>query len=218
MSERLTGRTGRRPGVSGAREAILEAARGAFTERGYERATIRVVAASAGVDPALVHHYFGNKRQLFVAVMSLPVNPAQIIEGLVAANETDTLGERTLRTMLTVWDDEVRRAPLVAMIRAAMSDDQAATMIKEFMTAEILAQLVRAAGSDRPDLRTTLLASQILGLMIVRYVLRLEPLASADIDTVVETVPRASSAASPATSNAAFSSTCRETALFVAVG
>jgi len=111
MSERLTGRTGRRPGVSGAREAILEAARGAFTERGYERATIRVVAASAGVDPALVHHYFGNKRQLFVAAMSLPVNPAQIIEGLVAANETDTLGERTLRTMLTVWDDEVRRAP-----------------------------------------------------------------------------------------------------------
>ncbi|MGH2749258.1 MAG: TetR family transcriptional regulator [Actinomycetota bacterium] len=188
MSDAAARRTGRRPGTSGAREDILAAATRAFAELGYERATIRHVAKEASVDPALVHHYFGSKRALFVAAMNLPVNPAELVEGLIATGETDTLAERVLRTMMGVWDHEQSRAPLVALIRSAMSDDDAATMVREFITVELVGRLVRAAGDDRPDLRVALLSTQIMGLLTMRYVLRLEPLASADVDTVVGAV------------------------------
>ena len=91
-------RSGRRPGNSGARADILAAAGRAFAERGYARATIRGVAQEAGVDPALVHHYFGNKRGLFIEAMSLPANPADLIEGLLTEGDPETLGERMIRT------------------------------------------------------------------------------------------------------------------------
>src|ERR687897_3533809 len=86
-------RTGRRPGVSGTREAILDAARRAFAEQGYQRATIRGVAELAGVDPALVHHYFGTKQELFVAAVRLPVNPVEQLTTVLAA-EPDQVGPR----------------------------------------------------------------------------------------------------------------------------
>jgi len=181
-------RPGRRPGNSGARADILAAARRAFAERGYARATIRGVAQEAGVDPALVHHYFGNKRQLFIDAMALPANPADLIEGLVAEGDPGDLGERMIRTMLGVWDDEERRAPVIALFRSAMSDDQAAAMIREFATIEILGRIVKVANSDRQELRVNLLATQVFGLLMLRYIIKLEPLASADPEVVIATV------------------------------
>jgi AcrR family transcriptional regulator len=188
MKSATARRTGRRPGASRARDEIMSAAKRSFAGKGYERTTIRGVAREAGVDPALVHHYFGSKRNLFVEAMSLPANPAEIIEELVATGEPEDLGERMIRFMLTVWDDEEDRAPLVAIIRTAMSDDQAATMVREFATTEILGRIVKAARGDRQELRVTLLASQVFGLLIMRYIIKLEPLASADREDLVTAI------------------------------
>jgi len=188
MTQEVGRRTGRRPGSSGAREQILAAAKRSFAETGYERTTIRGVARAAGVDPALVHHYFGTKRQLFVDAMELPANPAELIEGLVATGDPEDLGERMIRFMLKVWDDEENRAPLVAIVRTAMSDDHAAIMVREFAKTEILGQIVKAARGDNQELRVTLLASQVFGLLIMRYIIKFEPLASADAETVARAI------------------------------
>ena len=129
-------RTGRRPGNSGTREAILDAARRAFAERGYQQATIREVAGIAGVDPALVHHYFGTKQDLFVAAVEIPVNPFQAFIELVSEEGLDTLGERQLELFLSVWDQSEQRSPMVALIRSAVSEERAAAMLREFITEE----------------------------------------------------------------------------------
>ena len=188
MSQDAGRRTGRRPGTSGARDEILAAAKRAFADGGYERTTIRGVARQAGVDPALIHHYFGNKRQLFVDAMDLPANPAAMMEDLVESADPEELGELMIRRMLDVWDNEEDRASLIAIVRTAMSDDQAATMVREFATKEILGVIVKAARGDNQELRVTLLASQVFGLLIMRYIIELEPLASADAATVAAAI------------------------------
>ena len=180
-------RTGRRPGPSGTREAILEAARRAFAQNGYERTTIRGVAAAAAVDPALVHHYFGSKQALFVAAVRLPVNPVEAIGELLAADGNLT-GEGLVRTFLSVWDHEANRSPLMALVRSAISDEQAAAMLREFITTEIFGLLVRELDSPDAMLRVNLVASQIVGLIIARYIVRLEPLASAPAEVVAAAV------------------------------
>ncbi len=171
-------RTGRRPGASGTREAILDAARRAFTEQGYQRATIRGVAELAGVDPALVHHYFGTKQELFVAAVRLPVNP---VEQLVAVlgEEPDQVGRRLAETFLAIWDHAADRSPLLALIRSAVGDEQAAAMLREFITEEVLGEIARRLGSPDARLRATLVSSQLIGLAVARYIIRVEPLASA---------------------------------------
>jgi AcrR family transcriptional regulator len=170
-------RTGRRPGVSGTREAILDAARRAFAEQGYQQATIRGVAELAGVDPALVHHYFGTKQDLFVAAVELPINP---IEQLMAvlADEPDRIGQRIVEVFLSIWDHAADRSPLLALIRSAVGDDRAAAMLREFITEEVLGQLARRLGSPDARLRATLVGSQLIGLAMARYIVRVEPLAS----------------------------------------
>src|SRR3982751_1808342 len=88
-------RTGRRPGNQDTREAILASARQAFAERGFDGASIRHIATGAGVDPALVHHYFGAKDQLFLAALQVPVDPGTLLPQALAG-DPDTVGERLL--------------------------------------------------------------------------------------------------------------------------
>ena len=170
-------RTGRRPGVSGTREAILDAARRAFAEQGYQRATIRDVARLAGVDPALVHHYFGTKQDLFVAAVRLPVNPVDQLTAVLAA-EPDQVGQRLVETFLSIWDHAADQSPLLALIRSAVADEQAAALLREFITEEVLGPLARRVGSPDAQLRATLAGSQLIGLAMARYIIRVEPLAS----------------------------------------
>ena len=170
-------RTGRRPGVSGTREAILDAARRAFAEQGYQRATIRDVAKLAGVDPALVHHYFGTKQDLFVAAVRLPVNPVEQLTAVLAA-EPDQVGQRLVETFLSIWDHAADQSPLLALIRSAVADEQAAALLREFITEEVLGPLARRVGSPDAQLRATLAGSQLIGLAMARYIIRVEPLAS----------------------------------------
>jgi AcrR family transcriptional regulator len=171
-------RTGRRPGVSGTREAILDAARRAFAEHGYQHATIRMVADLAGVDPALVHHYFRFKKDLFVAAVQLPVNPAEQLSA-VLAQDPDQAGERLVELFLSIWDHAADRSPLLALVRSAVGDERAAAMLREFITEEILGQIAHRLGGPDARLRATLIGSQIIGLAMARYIVRVEPLASA---------------------------------------
>jgi AcrR family transcriptional regulator len=171
-------RSGRRPGVSGTREAILDAARRAFAEQGYQRATIRGVAELAGVDPALVHHYFGTKQGLFVAAVQLPINPVERLSA-VLAEDPELVGERMIGVFLSVWDHAANHSPLLALVRSAVGDEQAASMLREFITEEVLGQIARQLGSPDARLRATLVGSQLVGLIMTRYIIRVEPLASA---------------------------------------
>jgi AcrR family transcriptional regulator len=180
-------RTGRRPGASGTREAILDAARRAFAQRGYQQATIREVAAMAGVDPALVHHYFGTKQNLFVAAVEFPINPAVALASLVR-EERELVAERLLGLFLSVWDHTDDRSPVLALIRTAVSDERAAAMLREFVTEEILGPVARELGTPDARLRTNLVASQLIGLIMARYVIRVEPLASTPAEVLVAAV------------------------------
>jgi AcrR family transcriptional regulator len=180
-------RTGRRPGNSGTREAILDAARRVFAEHGYQRATIRTVAELAGVDPALVHHYFGTKQGLFVAAVRLPINPVEQLSALLA-DDPEQVGERLIGTFLTVWDHAADQSPLLALVRSAVGDDQAAAMLREFITEELLGRIAHQLGSPNARLRATLVGSQLIGLMMARYVIKVEPLASAPAAQVAAAV------------------------------
>lgn len=176
-------RVGRRPGDSGTREAILDAARRAFADHGYDGATIRRIAAEAAVDPALVHHFYGSKEQLFAAAVELPFRPSEILP-ILLEGDRDGLAERILRLFLSIWD-QPGASPFVALIRSASSNEGAAVMLREFISREVIGRLARALGVPNAEMRATLVGSQLSGFAFVRYVLRIEPLASADHDAVV---------------------------------
>jgi len=172
---------GRRPGESGTRDAILAAARLAFGTQGYGATSVRAVARAAGVDPSLVLHFFGSKDGLFEAALELPLDPPAIVAGLLAG-DLDTLGERVVRTFLGVWDGTPGQGPMLAMLRSAVSHEDSAAMLRALLLRVILRPVAHGAGGDRPDLRASLLASQVVGLALTRYVLKLKPVASASAD------------------------------------
>lgn len=173
--------TGRRPGDSGTRDAILAAAKEGFATQGYAATSLRGVARTAGVDPSLVTHFFGSKDGLFEAALALPVDPAALVE-TVLGGPTGRLGERIVRTFLLVWDSTPGQGPMLAMLRGAVSHEDSAAKLRDLLLRSILRPVAHAAGADDPDRRAALLASQLIGLAVTRYVLRLEPIASAAPD------------------------------------
>lgn len=184
-TSRVTGRrTGRRTGDSGSREAILDAARARFGSTGYDGATIRAIAGDAGVDPALVHHFFGTKEQLFVASMRLPVEPATVLPQLLAPG-LDGLGERLARFFVGLLRDLGSANPMLALIRSAAAHPDAAAMFREFYTRSVLERVAAELDIDRPRLRAALCASQVMGLAVAMGIVGLAPLVEADDDTLV---------------------------------
>lgn len=179
--------TGRRPGESGARNDILTAARGEFAESGYDHATIRGIATRAGVDPALVHHYFGTKEQLFEAAVELPVNPAVFLPPILAGERT-RIGEEVTRQFLTVWEEPHNRPIFLAMLRSVLSNEQAAEVVRRLLVKEIFGPIATALGLPDVELRATLAGSQFIGLALMRYVGRVEPLASVEVDALAVAV------------------------------
>lgn len=182
---RTTPRLGRRPGESGAREAILAAARALFAELGFERATIRAIARRAEVDPALVHHYFGTKDDLLVAALQLPVDPATILAGV--ADQPST-GVAIVRRVLGLWDDPALRPSLLALLRTAVSHERAATVLREVFQRTLLAHIGAIARPDDPARRAALAVSHVAGLLIARHVFRVPPLATEPPERVAATV------------------------------
>lgn len=184
----MRARTGRRPGNPDTREAILRAARTAFAERGFDAASIRAIATAAGVDPALVHHYFGSKDKLFLAAMNAPVDPARLLPG-VLDGDPDGIGERLVRMFLGVWDSPAGVAG-VALLRSAVTTEWTARLLREFLVTQVLRRVLDQLDLDPAEvpLRGALVATQVAGLAMMRYVIRLEPVASADPEALVATI------------------------------
>jgi AcrR family transcriptional regulator len=178
---------GRRPGAPDTRGQVLAAARTEFAELGYDGATIRGIGARAGVDPSLVHHYFGSKEQVFAAAMELPVQPAELVAAVVAGG-SDGMAERLVRTFLSIWREPRSRAPFLAMLRGALGHEAAATLLRQFVSRALLARVFAAVDVPDRELRVELAASHLVGMAILRYVVKVEPLASASEDDVVRLV------------------------------
>jgi AcrR family transcriptional regulator len=169
-------RSGRRPGRPDTRQSILDAARRLFAELGYDRTTVRGIADAAGVDSRLVTHYFGSKQRLFVAAAEPPVDPGQVLPGLLGSGADPA--EALAGFIATLLDDPGYQRLATGLVRAASSEPEAASMARAFLTEWALGPVAREIGADQPELRASLLASQIVGLVFTRHIIRIEPLAS----------------------------------------
>jgi len=179
---------GRRPGNQDTRGQIIAAARQAFAAKGFAGVSMRAIAADAGVDAALIHHYFDSKQQLFLATVALPTDLLQRLE-LVGAGDRKDLGERLVRTVLGVWDSELQPS-LIAAIRTALTDPALTRSIVEFFTLEVIGHVLRRDDlpPEEANRRAGLVASQVLGLLIGRYVLRLPVLVDRRTEDLVAEV------------------------------
>lgn len=183
--ERVRRRPGRRPGMVDTRGEILAAARKVFAEKGFDKATIRAIAREASVDPALVHHYFDSKDGVFVAAMQLPMDPAVVIPKILAGPREE-IGRRLATLVLTITADPKAREPVIALMRTAMTNEQAVAMIREFIMAVVAGRVGEALGV--PPLRMEAAFAQLFGIVMMRYIVKLEPLASAPIEEVIDLV------------------------------
>ncbi|MEV4611903.1 TetR family transcriptional regulator [Kitasatospora sp. NPDC049258] len=171
-------KTGRRPGGADTRRTVLEAARAEFAARGYEKASMRAIARAAGVDAALLHHYFGTKDRLFLAALEVPLDP-RVVVGQVLAGDRETVGERVAAFVLELWEQPQARERMLALLRTAATNEQVAQLMRGFMLSEVVAPAAAELGIPQAELRLELMMSQILGLAMARYVIGVQPLASA---------------------------------------
>ena len=178
-----TPRRGRRPGSPDTRATILAEARALFAEKGYAGTSVRAVATAAGVDAALVHHYFGTKDDLFLAALQAPIDPRTVLLP-VAEGGIDGAGERLLRTFLSVWDNETTRLPLLTIVRSVF-DPERRPLIRDGFMRMVMLPIGQALGLDDVELRMSLVGSQLMGIVLARYVVEVEPLASASHDQLV---------------------------------
>jgi AcrR family transcriptional regulator len=178
------GRRGRwRSGLESKRK-ILDAARSRFTADGYERVTVRAIAADAGVDPSMIHYFFGSKDRLFAAVLNAPGSPREPIAGLIAEG-LDGVGEQIVRRFLEVWDGTEDLEPLMALTRSATTRDESGSLLREFIEKEFTEQIAQRLGGPQAELRAALVGTQLFGLAMARYAVRLRPVAQADHDVLV---------------------------------
>lgn len=160
----------------------MAAARQLFAEHGYEATTIRGIAAEAEVNPALIHHFFGSKDQVFAASLELPVDPSAVVD-IVTSGPREQAGERLIRVFLTVWGSPESRGPFLALLRSVASHENAARMMREFLRRAMIDRIGLALGVS--ELRMTAVGTQLMGLALLRYIVQVEPLASASDDEVV---------------------------------
>ena len=179
--------TGRRQGQSGTREAILAAARRQFAEQGYDRTSVRGIAQEAGVDPALVTHFHKSKQQLFLAVVELPFEPAEVLPPILSG-DPDTVGLRLATFVVGVLESPDGRGRILSLVRAATSEPEAARAIRDLLHARILHPVADAIGAGDAEYRAGLVMSQVVGLTLARYIVQIEPLASMEPTVVVAAV------------------------------
>jgi len=180
-------RPGRPPGVSDARERILASAREMFARNGIDKTSIRAVAADAGVDPALVHHYFGTKRQLFAAAIRIPVNPMQVL-GPLRETPIQELGYRLPSLLLPLWDSEMGKG-FIAELRSALAGS-GVSLFRAFLQ-EVIAVEVGSRVDSPPGtgmIRIQFVATQLVGVVMARYILELEPFKSLPVEQIAETI------------------------------
>jgi AcrR family transcriptional regulator len=187
---RRRGRPSRTDSADGpaARDRILAAAREEFAERGFEKTSVRGIAKAADVDAALVHHYFGTKEQVFEASIEVAIGPLLNAPGSVGEGPLDGVGERLARFFFGVWENPATRKALLAIVRSAMNNEVAAGVFRRLVSAQLLRRV--AAQLDVPDaeLRAELAAAQLVGIAMLRYVIKVEPLASADPEQIIDRI------------------------------
>ncbi|MGW4898410.1 TetR/AcrR family transcriptional regulator [Kitasatospora sp. NPDC004240] len=171
----------------GTRERILTAARAEFAERGFEKTSVRGIAKAAGVDSALVHHYFGTKEQVFDAAVELSLAPAMAVP-VAVAGDAEGVGERLARAMFGVWENPVTRTPLLAVVRSALTHDTAAAVLRGMIERRVLLRVAGELKVPDPEFRAQLAAGQLIGIAMLRYVLRIEPVASVDTEEIIRMV------------------------------
>lgn len=186
-TQRKKRRTGRRPGPSATREAIAAAAGRQFGELGYERTTIRGIAKEAKVDPALVLHFFGSKRELFnsATVLSLELEEAlpEIVDG-----PRSMLGKRVADWVVSTLENPDSRQAITGILRASVSDPEAARAAREVVTARVLVPIAEHIDADQPQLRAALVNMEMVGLIVARYIVAVEPLASMGPSDLVDAI------------------------------
>lgn len=182
-----TRRIGRRQGFSSTRQDIIRSAQKLFAERGYRGATTRAIARDARVDSALIHHFFATKEGVFFAAIGEAFQPELILESVLAPG-VGTVGDRLIRALLTLWDNPETRDPMQAMIRSAVAYDNAARLVTDFITEQVISQIVDNNAVSHQRLRTTLIGLEVVGMLMVRYVIGIEPLASLRSEAVVKLV------------------------------
>jgi AcrR family transcriptional regulator len=177
-------RRGRRPAGEDRRGDILVAAREEFATKGFDGTTLRGIARAAGVDPRLVHHYFDGKDAVFTAAFEIPVRPQDVIEPVLAPGP-EGIGERLVRLFLSVWDSPPGRQRIVALLSASLTSEAGARMLREFLASEVFGRIVARLDTDDAELRGSLAVSQMMGLVVARYMVGFEPLASLPAEDVV---------------------------------
>ncbi|MGW4551322.1 TetR/AcrR family transcriptional regulator [Streptomyces violaceorubidus] len=182
-----TRRRGRPPRTESGdtRDRILVTAREEFSERGYEKTSVRGIAKAAGVDPALVHHYFGTKEQVFEAAIEVAFAPALRAPDAIGDGPLDEVGERLTRFILGLWENPASRTPLLAIVRSAVNNETAAAVFRRLIAAQVLSRVAAQVGLPDAELRVDLAAAQLVGCAMLRYVIKVEPLASADPEQIV---------------------------------
>ncbi|MFJ4263915.1 TetR family transcriptional regulator [Paenarthrobacter nicotinovorans] len=181
-------RRGRRSPGDHSREAIVAAARSLFAEQGFEGTSLRQVAREAGVDPAMVHHFFKGKDELFAASVELPADPAEVLSDVENVAPT-VRAEAIVRAVLELWEGPARHA-LVAFVRGTIGSQAKTALLREMVTRAVLPRITAGlpGSAEEIRLRGNLVATQVVGLMLARYVIRMQPLASAPRDEVVRLV------------------------------
>lgn len=180
-------RTGRRPGDPDTRGTILAAARSTFASAGYHGATIRAIAAEAGVDPALVHHYFTTKQGLFTACVQLPMQPEEIGRQIIDGG-LDGAGRRTATIFFTTWEQPATRDALLTMLRASMSPDAQSNALREFFGGIMRTQIGPHLSGPDIELRMGLAVSHLLGAALLRHAVRFPGLGDVDPDRLAAMV------------------------------
>jgi AcrR family transcriptional regulator len=180
-------RTGRRPGAPDTRDAILAVARRRFATRGYDATSLRGIAADAQVDPALLIHYFGTKEGLFIAATGLPARLPDLFAGLDGADRRES-AEALVRGYLAAVDSDQSRNAILALVRSAVSNEKAAAMMREFLTTELLSVIAEWTQAPDAPLRASLVAAQLVGIAMLRHVVRVDPVARASPDEIVALV------------------------------
>lgn len=180
----MPGRRGRRTDGTDTRAEIVAAAGEEFGDKGFHGASLRGIARRAGVDPALVHHYFDGKEDLFVAVVGLPTRPSAVVARVLAAGR-EGAAEQLVVTLVSVWGEMAARRRLVALVGALTSSELTRRTLREFVVTQLLLPVTEGLGVDQPERRASLVASQMVGLGVARYVVAIEPLASASVGEVV---------------------------------
>lgn len=167
----------------------MAAARATFADLGYDKASIRAIAAAARVDPALLYHYFSGKDQLFASAMELPIDPSTIVPEIVRG-ERRLIAERVIGAFLTAWDAPGEVNTLLILLRSAVTHEKSAAMLREFLVGALITRVLNELGTDEGEvaLRASLAATQMIGLAMIRYVLKVPPLATAPASEVVAVI------------------------------